>query len=311
MIGHIHRNGDGEIDLERLVIPLHRADGEIGAWCLAIPFLRPGDVPRAATATATAAAADGAPPPDPYLEGIALLYRQAFALAESKRGAGQAIVAMGHCHMVDGQASLDSERRIVIGGTEALPGTVFDPAIAYAALGHLHLAQRVGQHEHRRYCGSPLPLSFAEVGYQHQVLRIDLEGGAVREVAALLVPRASTCCACRRSRPRSRRRWRRSARWCCPSCRCTRSPTLKSGSCSTPPNPACAGGSRRRSPASRCGWQRSSRPQHAVRRRRDDAHRRRCSRTTSSRACTLRFAKTPADQLSARQLMLPGAGEQP
>jgi exonuclease SbcD len=184
VIGHVHRNADGEIDLERLVVPLRGADGEIHAWCLAIPFLRPGDVPRAAPA------ADGTAAPDPYLEGIALLYRQAFALAEAKRSAGQAIVAMGHCHMVDGQASLDSERRIVIGGTEALPGTLFDSAIAYAALGHLHLAQRVGQHEHRRYCGSPLPLSFAEVGYQHQVLRIDLEGGAVREVAPLMVPRA-------------------------------------------------------------------------------------------------------------------------
>ena len=184
VVGHIHRDADGAIDLERLVIPLHGADGSIKAWCLAIPFLRPGDVPRAAPAGTDAA------PIDPYLEGIALLYRQAFALADSKREAGQAILAMGHCHMVDGQASLDSERRIVIGGTEALPGTVFDPAIAYAALGHLHLAQRVGQHEHRRYCGSPLPLSFNEVGYQHQVLRIDLEGGAVRDVVPLMVPRA-------------------------------------------------------------------------------------------------------------------------
>jgi exonuclease SbcD len=183
VIGHIHRNGDGGIDLERLVIPLRAADGAIAAWCLAIPFLRPGDVPRSVPT-------EGAAPSDPYLEGIALLYKQAFALAASRRGPGQAIVAMGHCHMVDGQASLDSERRIVIGGTEALPGTVFDPAIAYTALGHLHLAQRVGQHEHQRYCGSPLPLSFAEVGYQHQVLRIDLEDGAVREVVPLMVPRA-------------------------------------------------------------------------------------------------------------------------
>jgi exonuclease SbcD len=184
VIGHIQRGADGEIDLERLVIPLHGADGSVQAWCLTIPFLRPGDVPRAAPAAADAA------PVDPYLEGIALLYRQAFALALSKRQPGQAILAMGHCHMVDGQASLESERRIVIGGTEALPATVFDPAIAYAALGHLHLAQRVGQHAHRRYCGSPLPLSFAEVGYQHQVLRIDLEDGAVREVVPLMVPRA-------------------------------------------------------------------------------------------------------------------------
>lgn len=184
VIGHIHRNADGDIDLERLVIPLRGIDGAVKAWCLAIPFLRPGDVPRAAPAEGDA------PAVDPYLEGIALLYRQAFALALARREPGQAILAMGHCHMVDGQASLDSERRIVIGGTESLPASVFDPAIAYTALGHLHLAQRVGQHEHRRYCGSPLPLSFAEIGYQHQVLRVDLEGGAVREVAPLMVPRA-------------------------------------------------------------------------------------------------------------------------
>ncbi|MBC7453404.1 MAG: exonuclease SbcCD subunit D C-terminal domain-containing protein [Massilia sp.] len=187
VIGHIARAKDGTIDIERLVIPLHGVDGSVQAWCLAIPFLRPGDVP---TRAACAANEGDAAPPDPYMEGIALLYQQAFALASAKRQPHQAIVAMGHCHMVGGQASLDSERRIVIGGTEALPDTVFDAAIAYAALGHLHLAQRVGQHEHRRYCGSPLPLSFAEIGYQHQVLRIDLAAGAVRAVHPLLVPRA-------------------------------------------------------------------------------------------------------------------------
>ena len=184
VIGHIVRNGDGEIDLERHLVPLHGRDGSVQAWCLAVPFLRPGDVPRLALADGEAA------PADPYLAGIALLYQQTFALAAARRQDGQAIVAMGHCHMVDGTASLESERRIVIGGTEALPATMFDPAIAYAALGHLHLAQRVGQKEHLRYCGSPLPLSFAEVGYQHQILRIDLEGGVAASVTPLTVPRA-------------------------------------------------------------------------------------------------------------------------
>jgi DNA repair exonuclease SbcCD nuclease subunit len=162
------------IDVESLVLPLTGRDGAVAAWCLAVPFLRPGDVPRAA-------GEDGA---DPYLAGIALLYKQAFELALSKRQDGQAIIAMGHCHMVDGQMSSDSERRIVIGGTEMLPAGIFDPAIAYAALGHLHLAQNVGKQEHIRYCGSPLPLSFAEVNYAHQVLRIDLDGAAVREIAS-------------------------------------------------------------------------------------------------------------------------------
>jgi exonuclease SbcD len=97
---------------------------------------------------------------------------------------------MGHCHMVDGQASLESERRIIIGGTEALPASIFDPAIAYAALGHLHLAQRIGQKEQLRYSGSPIPLSFSEVGYQHQVLRVDVAEGKAQAVVPLFVPRA-------------------------------------------------------------------------------------------------------------------------
>ena len=180
VIGAVQRKADGEIDLASLVLPLTGRSGEIEAWCLAVPFLRPGDVPRPADS-------DGA---DPYLAGIALLYRQALDLALARRSDGQAILAMGHCHMVDGQMSADSERRIVIGGTEMLPAGIFGPEIAYVALGHLHLAQGVGRQEHIRYCGSPIPLSFAEVGYRHQVLRIDIDGAALREIVPVSVPRA-------------------------------------------------------------------------------------------------------------------------
>lgn len=217
VVGNVARAPDGSVDLERLLVPLRRRDGTVGAWCLAVPFLRPGDVPRAAADSAATRPDEPGPAPDPYLHGITLLYRQAFALARSRCTGTEAIVAMGHCHMVDGQSSQDSERRIVIGGTEALPATMFDPAdappvpevaagpdapatpatpaaptasLAYVALGHLHLAQRVGGHEHRRYCGSPLPLSFSEVGYRHQVLCIELDGPAVKSVSPLIVPRA-------------------------------------------------------------------------------------------------------------------------
>jgi DNA repair protein SbcD/Mre11 len=183
VVGHIARDANGEIDLERLVAPLTDRNGNIAAWCLAIPFLRPGDVPRIDAETEAAGA-------DPYLNGIALLYRQALQLALAKRQPGQAILALGHCHMVGGEISAESERRILIGGTDALSSSIFDPSIAYAALGHLHLAQMVGKQPHLRYCGSPLPMSFSEIGYSHQVLRVDLDGEAVTEVMTIPVPRA-------------------------------------------------------------------------------------------------------------------------
>lgn len=178
VIGQVQRNPDQSLDIERLVVPLRAADGTVGAWCVAMPFLRPSDVPRV----------DGAE--DAYLEGVAELYRQALALAQARREPGQAIVAMGHCHMVNGEVSELSERRIVVGGAEALPDGIFDPSVAYVALGHLHKAQRIGGHEHVRYSGSPLPLSFAEIHYPHQVVCVDLEGDAPASIRALPVPRS-------------------------------------------------------------------------------------------------------------------------
>lgn len=187
VIGFVPRLADGEIDIARMVVPLKNRSGAIAAWCLAIPFLRPGDVPRIDSEPANP---DLHSTTDPYMQGIALLYRQALAHALTLRQNGQAIIALGHCHMVGGEVSQDSERRIVIGGTEALSAAIFGPSVTYAALGHLHLAQKVGKQEHLRYCGSPIPMSFAEIGYQHQVLRVDLEGEAVSVITPLLVPRA-------------------------------------------------------------------------------------------------------------------------
>lgn len=126
---------------------------------------------------------------DRYLKGVELLYRQALDQALSRREPGQAIIALGHCHMSGGRTSEDSERRLVIGGAEALPVEIFDPVIAYAALGHLHRAQKVGGQERVRYSGSPLPMSFTEIDYRHQVIRIDLDGESLAKTAPIPIPR--------------------------------------------------------------------------------------------------------------------------
>lgn len=178
VLGVIRRNALGEINVENLVVPLRDRNGDIAAWCLAIPFLRLSDVPRMETQG------------DAYLEGVAALYRQAQQHAQTLRQPDQALIALGHCHMAGGQVSEHSERRIVIGGAEMLSGSLFDADIAYAALGHLHLAQKVGGQERIRYSGSPLPLSFAEIDYPHQVLKVELNGAELMAVEALAVPRA-------------------------------------------------------------------------------------------------------------------------
>lgn len=182
VIGDVGRRPLAE-DVDRLVVPLRDGGGEVKAWCIAMPFLRPADVPRQELG-------EGGEGGNPYAAGVASLYQEALALAEQRRQPGQAIIAMGHCHLTGGQVSDESERSLVIGGSESLSAAMFAPAIAYVALGHLHLAQVVGKDETRRYSGSPLPLSFSEINYPHQVVLVDLAGEAVGAIRAVPVPRA-------------------------------------------------------------------------------------------------------------------------
>jgi exonuclease SbcD len=91
--------------------------------------------------------------------------------------------------MTGSKISEMSERRILGGNQHALPSDIFAEDLAYAALGHLHLPQRVGS-EGVRYSGSPIPLSLSERGYRHQVLLVELAGRSPASITPLLVPRA-------------------------------------------------------------------------------------------------------------------------
>ncbi|HVV87773.1 MAG TPA: exonuclease SbcCD subunit D C-terminal domain-containing protein [Kofleriaceae bacterium] len=173
VVGALPRAGAGSIDVERLLVPIEGADGEVGAWAVAVPFLRPFDL-------------DGEP-----AEATREVYRQALAAARARRRPGQAIVAMGHLHLTRGEVSPGSERRLAAaGGLEAIDGQLGElfAGVAYVALGHLHKAQRVGR-EHVRYAGSPIPLAMGEAEYRHQVAIVELEGGEVSGIRTLPVPR--------------------------------------------------------------------------------------------------------------------------
>ncbi len=66
-----------------------------------------------------------------------------------------------------------------------LSATAFPPSLAYAALGHLHLAQRVPSGGPVWYSGSPIQVDFGEAGAGKHVLLVDVTAGTpaqVREV---------------------------------------------------------------------------------------------------------------------------------
>lgn len=164
IIGLVEKNADGNIDFEKLIIPIHDKDGNIKAWCLAIPFLRMGDYPTIADC------------PNPYAEGVTALYKEAFEYAAQKKQSGQSIIAMGHLHTQHAEITeLDKTERLIMGGVECISAAAFHPDIKYVALGHIHKAQRIGGKEHIRYSGSPLPMSFSELHYKHQIVVFNLD----------------------------------------------------------------------------------------------------------------------------------------
>lgn len=177
VVGAVPRRPDGSVAAERLVVPLTDRSGRTAARVAAVPFLRPADLPPCPDAD------------DPLIAGVGRVYAEVLAAARGARAPGEALLATGHAYLVGGQLSALSERRILGGHQHALPAALFPDDLAYVALGHLHLAQRVAGRAGVRYAGAPLALALAECDYPHQVLRVDLDGERLAAVESLRVPR--------------------------------------------------------------------------------------------------------------------------
>jgi exonuclease SbcD len=99
---------------------------------------------------------------------------------------GSRSVVLAHAFVVGGEPS-ESERDISVGGVPSVPHSVFD-GVDYAALGHLHGAQRLS--DRVRYSGSPLPFSFSEEHHTKAMLMVELGAapGAPVQVSAVPTP---------------------------------------------------------------------------------------------------------------------------
>ncbi|RVU84669.1 exonuclease subunit SbcD [Leucothrix sargassi] len=169
---------------DKQVFALNDANGEAGAILCAIPFIRPRDV------VGSQAGASSSDKQQALGEAIAAHYQTLYDYADAKRVDYKQplpIVATGHLTAM-GVTTSDSVRDIYIGSLEAFPAKAFPPA-DYIALGHIHRPQVVAKSEHIRYCGSPIPLSFDELGTQKQVLVAEFAEGKLSSVEPLLIPR--------------------------------------------------------------------------------------------------------------------------
>ncbi len=215
VVGGLTRVKNGGIDWQRLLIPLTDQGGEIRAICGAMPFIRNADLPQMSGQALNET-------DDPLIQGVADLYQQLFAKMQQYKAdlqlddsIGQ--ILTGHCYMVGTELSALSERRILGGNQHALPAGIFNENIDYVALGHLHKAQQVtftlpGSAKNTsdksrktliRYSGSPIPLSFTERNYKHQISQIilpaepaepaensEIETTETIQIQEIIIPRA-------------------------------------------------------------------------------------------------------------------------
>ena len=103
-------------------------------------------------------------------------------LADARARRVDRVVVLAHAFVTGGQ-ECESERDIRVGGIGDAPASVFAD-VSYAALGHLHGAQRVG--DRARYSGSPLAFSFSERHHVKSVALVEVDPAG--EIAVELVP---------------------------------------------------------------------------------------------------------------------------
>ncbi len=171
LVGGMPRR-DGQPDPDGVLRVLSDRDGAPALCCAAVPYLRPGDVPSVADGTAA----------------VGALYAAVVAAARD-RAAGLPILVTGHLNVAGCTISDLSERRIVVGGEEAVEAAVFPPGVAYTALGHLHRPQSVGGAATIHYAGSPFPMASTEAPYAHSVVQVDFDVAGVSALERVEVPR--------------------------------------------------------------------------------------------------------------------------
>lgn len=174
--------GIGDSPLAEQLLELPNSEGETGAIVCAIPFIRPRDVlrSRAGESELQKQQALG--------EAIKQHYHELFHAALALRGSKPVpIIATGHLTAL-GVSQSESVRDIYIGSLEGFAADGFPPA-DYIALGHIHRPQKVAKSEHIRYSGSPIPLSFDELGTPKQVVLVTFEASStVPDITPITVP---------------------------------------------------------------------------------------------------------------------------
>lgn len=176
----VHVIGAPPADIRDEVRVLGDADGAPALIVCAVPYLRDRDL-RTVEAGETTDDKERK-----LLEGLRAHYAAVLDAAREARiacGRPLPIVVTGHLFTAGGvTVEGDGVRDLSIGSLSHAPSDVFGGEAAYVALGHLHVPQDVTGATTIRYCGSPIPMGFGEVGQEKSVCIVELGEAGVAKV---------------------------------------------------------------------------------------------------------------------------------
>jgi exonuclease SbcD len=182
---NVHVVGATTENPEDQVIVLDNENNDPMAIVCAVPYLRDKDI-RMAMPGETMDDKNAR-----LIEGIRNHYADVCVIAERKRKEeGQLkeipIIAMGHLFTAGGRTvEGDGVRELYVGSLAHVGKELFPSCIDYLALGHLHMPQCVGNVNHYRYSGSPIPMGYGEINQAKKVIVAEWDHSrtpAIREI---------------------------------------------------------------------------------------------------------------------------------
>ena len=174
---------------DEIIILKDKANNPEALVC-AVPYLRDKDL-RTAEAGETIEDKN-----TKLIQGLKNHYNNVCAVAENLRGKFKQeysglqlpIIGMGHLFAAGGKTiEGDGVRELYVGSLAHVSASIFPSNIDYLALGHLHVPQCVGQNEHIRYSGSPIPMGYGEAKQQKKVIQIEFKEDK-RAIEEIMVP---------------------------------------------------------------------------------------------------------------------------
>jgi len=178
---NIHVIGEAGEDPAAEVLTLKDSENIPQAIICAVPYLRDKDLRQAEAGESIEAKNTK------MIAGLGNHYAAVAEIAESKllETGNIPLIGMGHLFTAGGKTLADDGvRELYVGSLAHVSVEVFPACFDYLALGHLHVAQTVGNSSHIRYCGSPLPMGFGEANQDKQVIIIEFTSPtpAIREI---------------------------------------------------------------------------------------------------------------------------------